>query len=178
MRKVLYLVSVFLVVVATVWAQGQVATVTSSSPFTLRAATVTPGQGVPMWPVLAGDTIKAGNAVTIVTFPDGSVITLEPGAEAMIEISPTGTPIVKLLSGSAHYSLKSISAVQLMAANRIVTPKDLVGVLTIGGSKKVPGGFWTAGHTALVIVGAGAAAGLGVGISQATSGGTPVSQSR
>jgi hypothetical protein len=129
-----------------------------------------------MWPVLAGDTMKAGNAVIIATFPDGSVITLEPGAEAVIEVSPTGTPIIKLLSGSAHYSLKSISAVQLMAANKIVTPKDLVGVLTIGGSKKVPGGFWTAGHTALVR--AGAAAGLGVGISQATSGGTALSQSK
>jgi hypothetical protein len=173
MRKALYSLSIFLVIVATVWAQSQVATVTSTSPFTLRGAAITPGQGVPTYPVLAGDTIKAGNTVTILTFPDGSVVTLEPGAEAMIEVSPTGTPIVKLLSGSAQYSLKSTSAVQLIVANKTVTPKDLVGVLTTGG-----GGFWTAGHTALVVVGAGAAAGLGVGISQATNGGTPVSPSR
>ena len=46
----------------TAWAQTQVATVTSSATFTLRGAGITPGQGVPMWPVLAGDHVTAGNA--------------------------------------------------------------------------------------------------------------------
>jgi hypothetical protein len=59
------------------WGQNQVATVTSYTPFTLRGAAI-PGQGVPMWPVLAGDTVKAGNALTNMTFPDGSVLTLDP----------------------------------------------------------------------------------------------------
>jgi hypothetical protein len=168
MRKLLVAACLVMMSVAA-WAQNQVATVTSSSPFSLRGATVTPGQGVPTWPILAGDTVKAGNALTIVTFPDGSVLTLAPGSDAKIDFV-NGKPVFQLLSGSARYSLKSTSAVQLMAASQIVTPKDLTGVLTLG-SNKVAGGFWTPWHTAAVLVGAGAAAGLGIGLSQATSGG-------
>ncbi len=69
MRKIMSMVSVTLLA-ATAWAQTQVATVTSSATFTLRGAGITPGQGIPMWPVLAGDDVKAGSTLTIVTFPD------------------------------------------------------------------------------------------------------------
>jgi hypothetical protein len=156
---------------------AQVATVTSSAPFTLRGAAVTPGQGVPMWPVLAGDTLKAGSALTIVTFPDGSVLTLDPGAQAKVDLVG-GKPQFQLLSGVARYSLKSTSSVDLLAANQTVTPKNTVGTMTVGGNQNAAaGGFWTAGHTAAVIVGAGAAAGAGVGISAATHGGSSVSPS-
>lgn len=171
MRKVLVAASLVLVSVA-VWAQNQVASVTSSSPFTLRGAALTPGQGVPTWPILAGDTLKAGTAMTIVTFPDGSVLELAPGSEAKIDFV-NGKPLFQLLDGSARYSLKSTSAVQLMAATQTVTPKDLTGILTLG-NKKPGGGFWTTGHTVAVVVVAGAAAALGIGVSAATSGGTNV----
>ncbi len=69
-----------------------------------------------MWPVLAGDDVKAGNALTIVTFPDGSVVTLAPGSEGKIDLS-NGKPVFQLLAGTARYSLKSITAVQLMEAS-------------------------------------------------------------
>ena len=174
MRKTLDILMGALIAAGVAGAQQQVATVTSSAPFTLRGAPVTPGQGVPMWPILAGDTVKAGNALTIVTFPDGSVITLEPGAEAKVDYV-NGKPVFQLLSGSARYSLKYVAAVQLMAANQKATPKGLTGVLTSGGSQAGTGVFWTAGHTAAVVTGAGAAAGLGVGISHATGGGPAVS---
>lgn len=160
----------------TVWAQTQVATVTSSAPFSLRGATVTLGQGVATWPILAGDNLKAGGALTIVTFADGSVLTLDPNSEAKVDLV-NGKPVFQLVGGSAKYSLKSTSAVQLMEATQIVTPKSLTGTLTIGGNRQV-GGFWTTGHTVAVIAGAGAAAALGVGISGATNGGPAVSNSQ
>ena len=80
-------------------AQTQVATVTSSAPFTLRGAGITPGQGVPMWPVLAGDDIKAGSTLAIVTFPDGSVITLAPGSEGKVDFM-NGKPVFQLVNGT------------------------------------------------------------------------------
>src|ERR1700722_13220290 len=156
------------------WGQNQVATVTSSTPFTLRGAAVTPGQGVPTWPVLAGDAVKAGNALTIMTFPDGSVLTLDPESEARIDFV-NGKPLFQLLKGVARFSLKSISAVQLEAGNKIVIPKDLTGTLTLGGIRAASAvGFWTVGHTVAVVAGAGAAAGAGIGISGAARGGSAV----
>jgi hypothetical protein len=173
-----------LIGVTSAWAQNQIATVTSSAPFTLRGAPVTPGQGVPTWPILAGDTVNAGTAITIVTFPDGSVLELAPGAEAKVDIV-NGKPVVQLLSGSARYSLKSTSAVQLMEASQTVTPKNLVGILSVGNTRPAAAAagstgtsWWTFGHTALVIAGAAAAAGIGYGISQATQGGASVSPSQ
>jgi hypothetical protein len=164
-------------------AQTQVATVTSSAPFSLRGAGITPGQGVPMWPVLAGDDVKAGNTLTIVTFPDGSVVTLAPGSEGKIDLV-NGKPEFQLLSGTARYSLKSTTAVQLMEASQTVMPTGLLGTLTLGGNKAAAaglagGGFWTAGHiAAVVVVAAGTAAGLGFAVSDAVRGGSPVSPSQ
>jgi hypothetical protein len=162
---------------AVVWGQNQIATVTSSAPFTLRGAAVTPGQGVPMWPILAGDTVKAGNAMTIMTFPDGSVVALDPASEARIDFV-NGKPVFQLLSGAARFSLKSISAVQLEASNKTRKPKALTGTLTLGGIGAAAAvGFWTVGTTVAVLVGAGAAAGAGIGISEAVRGGSSVSPS-
>jgi hypothetical protein len=157
-----------------VLAQQQIASVSSPASFTLRGATVTPGQGVGAWPVLAGDTVKAGGMVTTLTFNDGSAITLDPGADAKIT-SLNGKPMFQLLSGSAHYALRSVNAVQLMAGNKNVSPAHPNDVLTAG-SKAANAGFWTAGHTvAIAAAGAAAAVGAGVGVAEATSGGPSVS---
>src|ERR1700680_3007335 len=153
--------------------QSQVATVSSSSSFTLRGASITTGQGVPDWPVLAGDTIKAGNSPVVVTFPDGSTITLDPGAEATVSLSGQ-TPVFRLVKGSAHYALKSLTSVQIISGSQGVTLTSVSGDV----GRSVGHGIWTPVHTAVIIGGAGAAAGLGVGVSQATSGGRSVTQSR
>ena len=121
--------------VTTVWAQAPVATVTSSGPFELRGANVTPGQGVPSWPGLAGDTIKAGNTPVTVTFPDRSTIILNPGSSAKLDLSGQ-TPVFQLTSGSASYSLKTLTAVKLMAATKVVTPSNLAGLLELGGKQR------------------------------------------
>jgi hypothetical protein len=130
MRRFSGVLILVLLLVALAFAQVQVATVTSTSPFQLRGASVTPSQGVPSWPVMPGDKIKAGSAPVTVTFPDGSTITLAPGSE--IKVTQSGaTPVVTLLSGSASYTLKTLASVGLVA-DGAVTPTSLTGVLTLG----------------------------------------------
>jgi hypothetical protein len=68
--------------------------------------------------------------------------------------------------------LSALSAVKL---NDPVSPPKLTGVYSISCNK--PAGWWTTGHTAFVLGGAAAAAGLAFGISDAVSGGSPVSPS-
>jgi hypothetical protein len=177
MRKIMSVVAMVLLAV-TARAQTQVATVTSSAAFTLRGAGITPGQGIPMWPVLAGDNITAGNAMAIVTYPDGSVITLTPGSEGRIDLV-NGQPSFQLLSDTAHYSVKSKNAVALFVLNHMVDVTSLSGTLTIGRNRKVGGAAWTGGQiAAAAILGGVAAAGLGVAVAKATGGGPAVSPSR
>jgi hypothetical protein len=155
MKKAATSLAIALVATAAAWAQGQIATVTSSAPFTLRGAAVTPGQGVPSWPVMATDTIKAGTAVAIVTFSDGSVITIDPDSEGVVDMAGQ-TPVFRLTKGQAHYSLKSLAAVHLMEASQSVAPKKVAGVLSLGGHRKA-GGAAVAGATGGAAGAAGAA---------------------
>jgi len=148
-----------------VFAQTQIATITSDSSFQLRGAEVTPGQGVPSWPVMPGDTIQAGQTALTLTFSDGSTIILSPGAKAKVDLSGK-TPVFHLDSGEAHYSLKTLSSVKLEQLKASVNPKDLVGNLSIG-SSKLAAGWWTTGHTLAVIGGAAGATALGVGVAKA-----------
>lgn len=170
--------AVALVVIAVIaFAQTQVASITSNGPFQLRGANVTPGQGVPSWPVMPGDTIKAGDKPLTIAFQDGSTIDLAPGSSAKVDLSGN-TPVFQLESGTAHYSLKTLDAVKLMTLDNSVTPKDLAGSLQVGvGGQNPPAGWWTAGHTTAVVVAAAAAAGLSLGVAQATKKGPPVSPS-
>jgi hypothetical protein len=167
-----------------IWAQGQIATVTSSAPFTLRGATVTPGQGVPSWPIMAGDVITGGSAPTVVTFPDGSVVSMAPASQARIGFEG-GKPVFHLLCGSSDYSLRSLTSVGLSGSSGAVTPGSAGGALNraacTGGSAAhtATSGSWSSTHITLVAVaGAAVAAGLGLGISSAVNGGTPVSPSQ
>lgn len=172
-NKVLFLSAL---VAAAAFGQNQVATVSSPSTFTLRGASVNPGQGVPDWPVLARDTIQAGTSPTTVTFPDGSTITLNPGAEATVNLNGQ-TPVFRLLKGSAQYALKTLTSVQLMSGNQVVALTSLAGSLGKTGGLLAGVGAAVGAHTGLAILAAGAAAGLGAGVSEATSGGSSVSPS-
>ena len=169
MRKLVCVLAVLLAAVTLMCAQSQVATVTSTAPFQLRGANVTTDQGVPSWPVMPGDAIKAGSAPLVTTFADGSSVILDPGSSAKITIAGQ-TPSFLLECGTARYSLTALSAVKL---NDPVSPSKLTGVYSMSCNK--PAGWWTTGHTGLVLGGAAAAAGLAFGISSATSGGAAVS---
>jgi hypothetical protein len=161
-----------LVLAGMAFAQTQIATVTSDSPFQLRGAGITPGQGVPSWPVMPGDTMQAGKTPLTITFPDGSTVVLAAGATAKADLAGQ-TPVFQLECGSAHYTLKTLSSPKLMKANHTVTPKDVVGDLTVVDCK-LPVGWWTLGHTVAVVGGGAAATGLAVGIVETR----PVSSSK
>jgi hypothetical protein len=171
MRRVLF---VFIILAAVAFGWQQVATVTSAADFTLRGATVSPGQGVPNWPVMAGDEIIAGSKPVTITFPDGSTVTLGAGAKARIEMED-GKPVVRLESGAAAYSFKTPGAVKLYALDKAVTPTGLTGSFGLGAAPLGAvshGRFWTARNTLIVLGVAGAAAGVGTGV--ARGGGEPV----
>jgi hypothetical protein len=167
MRRSMKFLAVITALALVVGAQTQVATVTSTSPFQLRGVGVTPGQGVPSWPVMPGDTIQAGQTPLTLSFSDGSSIVLSPGATAKVDLAGK-TPVFQLQSGSAHYMLKTLSSVKLEQLKATVNPKDVIGDLTVG-SEKLPAGWWTTGHTLAVIGGAAGATALGVGVAKAKS---------
>jgi hypothetical protein len=163
-------------------AQTQVGTITSSGPFRLRGATINPGEGVPSWPLLPGDTVRAGDALTIITFTDGSVVSLEPGTDGNIDLS-AGTPMFQLANGTVTYSLKTRTSVKLLSGDKTVTPTALTGTYSRTsqrplGAGATGGGFWTPTHTALVVGGGVAAAtGAALGVGAANSSGSQVSPS-
>src|ERR1035438_9878724 len=101
MRNFVCVLTALLASVSLMFAQGQLATVTSTAPFQLRGATVTTDQGVPSWPVMPGDAIKAGSAPVIVSFLDGSTVTLQPGSSARVTASGE-TPSFLLECGAAR----------------------------------------------------------------------------
>lgn len=176
MRKVLGMAAAGLAVAFLAGAQTQVGTVTSTAPFRLRGATITPGEGVPMWPVLPGDVVTAGGARTIVTFADGSSVSLEPGTEGNFDLSGS-TPLFQLASGTVVYSLKSKTSVKLLSGDKTVTPVNLSGSYSRTSQKSVTGGFWTPTHTALVVGGVAAATAAGLGVGAAEASGSQVSPS-
>src|SRR6266481_3770744 len=144
-----------MILVLVAFAQTQVATITSDSPFQLRGANITPGQGVPSWPVMPGDAIQAGETPLTITFQDGSTIVLAPGSSAKVDLSGK-TPLFQLENGTAHYTLKSTHSVQLMELKTPVMPSYLAGDLQTGsgsGSSQLASGWWTTGHTIAVIGG-------------------------
>jgi hypothetical protein len=168
-RKLVCVLAALLAAVTLMCAQGQMATVTSTAPFQLRGANITTDQGVPSWPVMPGDAIQAGSAPVVITFADGSSVILEPRSSAKTTISAQ-TPTFLLECGTARYSLTALSAVKV---NDPVSPPKLTGAYGISCNK--PAGWWTTGHTALVLGGAAAAAGLGFGVSSAVNGGLAAS---
>jgi len=164
MFKFLKAVSLVLVFAITAVAQSQVATLTSESSFTLRGAQVSTGEGVPSWPVLDGNVIRAGTSNLTVTFPDGSTVTLAPGSEARLQMVD-GKPVLNLQSGAMHYSLKELNSVKLISGNSPLTPTNLVGESKIG-SVQLAHNWWTTGHTVAVVGAAGGATALGVGLTK------------
>jgi hypothetical protein len=145
-----------------VFAQTQIAVVTSDTPFQLRGANVSPGQGVPFWPVLPGDVVRAGSGIVTLAFPDGSVIVLASGASGRVSLTGQ-TPTFQLQAGTAHYALKSQPSVKLLEGPKSVTPKSLEGDLSLS-STKLTEGWWTTSRTTAAVIGAGALGGVAVAV--------------
>jgi len=154
-------------------AADQVAVVASSSHFQLRGAKVAPNQGVPSWPVMAGDLVNAGDAPAAVSFSDGSGATLERGT--LVRLDRSGrTPVLQLVCGTVRYSLKSADAVKLMSQNGPLVPAKLTGTFSMC-SDRSAAGWWSTGHTAMVMGAVAGGAVAAYSIATAISGGPCVS---
>jgi hypothetical protein len=161
-------------------AQTQMATAGSSGPFELRGALVNSQAGVPSWPLIAGDNLVTEDSPVVITFRDGSIVTLGVGSKATIEMSGQ-TPALDLTSGSLQFALKSRSSVTILQYGQVISPKGLAGELGAGGGQTALSAFH-AGitmHEALIaagVVGAGVA--LGYKIPAGLTGGASVSPSK
>jgi len=86
-------------------AQTPLGTVTSSSPFELRGASINPAPGVPNWPAVSGDSMQSGNTPLTLTLSDGSTITFAPRTRITLGGTDNG-PVVRLESNSAQATLR------------------------------------------------------------------------
>ena len=93
------------------FAAAPVAKVSSSGDFRLRGATVRTA-GVPSWPVMAGDEIATGAHPAIISFRDGSRLTLGRASRARLA-SENGALSFRLLDGVLDYRLASRSALRV-----------------------------------------------------------------
>ena len=180
MKKYMLMVLALTFLANAVPAQTQIASAGSSGPFELRGASVNSEAGVPSWPLIAGDEIVTGDSPVIVTFPDGSTVTIGVGSKATMEMSGQ-TPALDLTSGSLQFALKSRSSMTILQYGQVISPKGLTGELGAGGGQVVRSAFH-AGipmHGALIAAGVvGAGVGLGYGIPAGLTSGASVSPSK
>jgi hypothetical protein len=88
------------------WAVIPVGRVSSSQPFEMNGAMV-PVEGVPSWPLSAGDVIVTHSAPATVIFRGGSQVILEPNSTLKIEFKDK-KPVIRLLHGSGKYYLAGV----------------------------------------------------------------------
>lgn len=104
------------------WAATLVGRVSSSQSFKLNG-TPMPVEGVPSWPLYAGDVIVTQAAQATIVFRNGSRVVLEPNSELKVEIKDK-KPVVRLLRGNGKYfiagtvvALSTAAAVSLGGAS-------------------------------------------------------------
>ncbi len=110
------------------------ATATSGGAFTLVGIVVQIA-GVPSWPVAAGDELQAGEAPVLISFKDGSRVTLAKGSKAKIEKNG-GKTLLRLLDGSCSYILTSQLSLGLMAGDKPAEVRGLRGSLSTPSAAK------------------------------------------
>ena len=98
MRKSIQLILFLAVCGFAIFAAVPVGTVSSSGPFELGGATVRT-EGVPSWPLVAGDAIQAGPQSIFVRLKDGTRVTLRAQSRAIVEQREGGLSF-RLLVGS------------------------------------------------------------------------------
>lgn len=111
-RQVL-LVASFLFTVCILPAASQIAEITSGESYRLSGASI-PVAAVPSWPAVSGDVVETVGSALSMRFADGSRVVLDANSRAkLIQVGKTAQ--VELLSGSAAFSLKGDSAVEVVA---------------------------------------------------------------
>lgn len=114
------------------FAATPVATISSASSFELHGVTVRT-DGVPSWPMMAGDEIATADAPAVIQFRDGSRVTLAGGSRAKVEKSGESL-IFRLLTGSMQFLVVPSSSVQVYKQNTAVGGPS--GSVSTGGTSK------------------------------------------
>ena len=95
-----------------VFASAPVGSVTSSENFRLSGSEISVN-GVPSWPVVAGDQLQTRGSAAMLRLNDGSRIIVGRNSRVSLEQIGSATKI-KLISGSLRYSLKRDSVFEVI----------------------------------------------------------------
>lgn len=107
MRK--YIIGISMAAGSVIFGASPVATVSSSSTFELHGAMVRT-EGVPSWPMMAGDVINTSASSALIQFRDGSRVTLDAKSRAKVEKTEEGIAF-RLLEGALQFTPAPKSAV-------------------------------------------------------------------
>jgi hypothetical protein len=97
------LLAVLLIAAAALAASGDqpLATITSAEAIELRGIRV-PVEGVPAWPLVAGDELATTTSAAAISFSDGTRVVLDKNSRVKIE-RVDKQPVLRLVSGSLSY---------------------------------------------------------------------------
>jgi len=113
-------------------AASPIANVSSSEAFKVSGVSV-PVSGVSSWPVIAGDELMAGNAPVVLTFKDGTRVTLGKNSRATVE-GKNKNAALRLLDGAMGFTLSQGSNVRLYSAGNLVNAQAGVAGTAVAGT--------------------------------------------
>ena len=103
-------IALLLAMAGLVFGGSPVATVASSGTFDLHGAAVRT-EGVPFWPVMAGDEIATHASSAFVRFQDGTSVALGENSRAKVE-TVDNIPVFRLVGGTMQVNAAQTSAVK------------------------------------------------------------------
>lgn len=108
---------------AAIAADRPVATITAPDAFTLNGVRVA-ANGVPSWPLAAGDEVNTLNSAAVIRFGDQGQVAIDKGSGLKLERNETGL-IARLTSGSMRFRLDPAAHIQVFAlAQRVDSQSD------------------------------------------------------
>ena len=133
MRKILFRIALLVsLCVVVCLAAAPIANVSGTEPFKVSGVSV-PVSGVSSWPVIAGDELAAGNAPVVLTFKDGSRVTLGKNSRATLE-GKSKNAALRLLDGAMAFTLSRGSGVRLYSAGSLVNAQAGVPGTAVAGA--------------------------------------------
>lgn len=123
--------------------QSVVASAIASGPFILGGLRI-PTEGVPSWPVLAGDRIASGVSLVTITTTDGSRINVDRNSVVTVERTPAGVS-VRVEQGTATYNLTRGGVTEVVLTRASTPPASGSGTISTIGTVKPVGGVGSGG---------------------------------
>ena len=135
MKIKLFQIALLLSVTAIVFAAAPIASVSGTEPFKVSGVSV-PVAGVSSWPVIAGDELQVGNAPVVLTFKDGSRVTLGRNSRATVE-GKSKNAALRLLDGAMAFTLAGSSVRLYSAGNQVSAQAGVAGTAVAGAATSV-----------------------------------------